>query len=132
MTRNASVQELGEKIEQLVRDHVAEMAGVAMAAVQRALVIGKSTVAAKGVAGRPRAASQRRGPTMVADLADRFYGAVSETPGETMSVLAKKVGASPRELHRPVANLKGVGRVRSVGERQRTRYFPMAPGHAAT
>jgi len=49
-----------------------------------------------------------------------------------MSVLAKKVGASSRELHRPVANLKRVGQVRSVGERQRIRYFPMAPGHAAT
>ena len=132
MTRNASVQELGEKIEQLVRDHVAELAGVAEAAVQRALVVGKSTVAAKGIAGRPRAASKRRGATMVADLADRFYEVVSETPGETMSVLANRVGASPRELHRPVANLKRVGQVRSVGERQRTRYFPMAPRHAAT
>ncbi|SRR6266852_1332916 len=132
MTKKTSVQELGEKIEQLVREHIAELPGVAMAAVQRGLVVGKPTVAAKGVAGRHRTASQRRGPTTVADLADRFYGVVSDTPGETMSVLAKKVGASPRELHRPVANLKRVGRVRSVGERQRTRYFPMAPGHAAT
>jgi len=79
MTTNGSVQELGEKIEQPVRDHVAELAGVAMAAVQRALVVSKSTVAAKGIAGRPRVASQRRRPTMVADLADRFYEVVSET-----------------------------------------------------
>jgi ribosomal protein L36 len=47
-------------------------------------------------------------------------------PGETMTVLGPQVGASARELHRPMQLLKRAGRVRSVGTRHSTRYFPMA------
>ena len=43
-----------------------------------------------------------------------------------MSVIAPVVGATARELNRPMLRLKQVGRVRSVGTRHATRYFPMA------
>lgn len=43
-----------------------------------------------------------------------------------MAVLAPRVGATPRELNRPALLLRRTGRVRSVGQRQATRYFPMA------
>src|ERR1019366_3122193 len=47
-------------------------------------------------------------------------------PGETMTVIAPTVGATARELNRPMLRLKQAGRVRSVGMRHATRYFPMA------
>lgn len=42
-----------------------------------------------------------------------------------MSVLAAELGVNARELNRPVGKLKLAGRVRSVGQRQQTRYFPV-------
>ncbi len=45
-----------------------------------------------------------------------------------MAVLAPAVGATPRELHRPMATLKRDGRVRSVGQRHQTRYYPTTDG----
>ena len=74
---------------------------------------------------KPRGDSQRRTPAEIAALGDRFYQAVCAKPGETMTVLAADVGASARELHRPMSLLKRDGRVRSVGQRHRTRYFPV-------
>jgi len=39
-------------------------------------------------------------------------------------VIAPTVGATPRELRRPSLLLRRAGRVRSVGQRHATRYFP--------
>ena len=61
--------------------------------------------------------------------ADSCSDPVSAKPGETMSVLMADVGASARELNRPVALLKRAGRVRTVGSRNNTRYFPMVAEH---
>lgn len=62
----------------------------------------------------------------MAALGQQFYQAVCERPGETMVVLAADIGSSPRELNRPVTILKRLGQVRSVGQRNLTRYFPLA------
>lgn len=43
-----------------------------------------------------------------------------------MIVLAPVVGSTARELSRPVFLLKRAGRIRSVGAKHATRYFPMA------
>jgi hypothetical protein len=42
-----------------------------------------------------------------------------------MSTLAAQVGEPPGALNRPAMHLKRSGRLRSVGQRQGTRYFPM-------
>jgi hypothetical protein len=42
-----------------------------------------------------------------------------------MAVIAQAVGAPARELNRPAIVLRREGRVRSVGQRGSTRYFPM-------
>lgn len=132
MTKKPGIGDLNEAIERVVREHLAELREGAVAALQRALVGGKPVVAVDAGNGRRRASRARRVPEAVTDLGRRFYEVVSQSPGETMSVLARNVGVTPRELHRPVANLKRAGQVRSVGERQRTRYFPMASGYATT
>ena len=68
----------------------------------------------------------RRTAAELASLGERFYEAVERSPGETMSVLALQLGLSPKVLELPVSHLKKVGRVRTMGERNRTRYLPMA------
>jgi hypothetical protein len=130
-TSNLSNQELTEQIERLVRQHVAEIQQAARQALERAFagaMVERAPVAraSRGSAPKERKQSKRRASSEVAALGERLYRAVCEHPGESMARLSAELGASARELHRPMALLKGAGRVRSVGERHATRYFPMA------
>jgi hypothetical protein len=61
----------------------------------------------------------------MAAVVEALYAAVCAQPGETMAVLAPQLGESPKQLHRPMSRLRRDGRVRSVGARSWTRYFPM-------
>lgn len=61
----------------------------------------------------------------MAALSERLYDAICSKPGEKMTVLAASVGVAPREMLVPSAKLKRAGRVRTVGRKQQTRYFPM-------
>jgi|SRR5436190_112201 len=134
MTTN---NELTEQIERLVRDHIATIRATAAAAVERAF--GATSSVAGSPLQRTRVASAatrtkpapRRSAEEVAALAEAFYTALRRSPGETMATLAPQAGASPRALQVAVARLKRAGRVRAVGQRQFTRYFPMTTAAAA-
>jgi len=135
MTTN---NELAEQIERLVRDHVVALRTAATAAVERAFAATRSTageppqrtrVVSAGARAKP---APRRAVEEVEALAEAFYAALRRSPGETMATLASQVGATPRALQVAVARLKRAGRVRSVGERQFTRYFPMTTAPTAT
>lgn len=76
-------------------------------------------------------AGKRRTPAEMAAMCERLYQAVCAHPGETMAVLTAHVGASVRELNRPMNQLKDAGRIRSAGSRNHTRYFPMAAAASA-
>jgi hypothetical protein len=78
------------------------------------------------LAPRPAGGARRRPRSEIAALGEQFYRAVCAKPGETMAVLAAEIGSSPRELNRPMTQLKNMGQVRSVGQRHLTKYFPMA------
>jgi len=132
MTNTKTNTDLGQRIEDMVREHVAASRKAAQDAVERAFA---SAAAAPTRAARRRTPSQgqkRRASADLVALGDRFYETVCAKPGETMTVLAANVGASARELHRSVTLLRRAGRVRSVGNRSLTRYFPMAKGAAAS
>jgi hypothetical protein len=107
-----------------VREHIAEIHRSTAAALERAFA--SSSKPQKPTAQLPvrRTLSNRRDPDVVAALAERLHEAVCAAPGETMSVLAEKIGATTSELNRPMNNLRRQGRLRSVGTRNRTRYFP--------
>ena len=78
-------------------------------------------------------APKRAAEELVA-LGEQFYVVLCRNPGERMTTLAPQIGASPGTLQVAVARLKSAGRVRSVGQRQHTRYFPLtnaAPAVAA-
>jgi hypothetical protein len=122
-------QDLCEGIEHLVEEYISATRAAAQAAVDRAF----ATPAAVDVKGRRQSrpveregSGVRRGPDEIGSLGERLYEAVCTMPGETMTVLAPVVGATARELHRPMTWLKRAGRLRSVGTRHATRYFPMA------
>lgn len=72
-----------------------------------------------------REGGARRTPAQVHALGERFYELLCKKPGSTMAVYSAELGVTSSELHRPVALLKRAKLVRSVGERQATRYFPL-------
>jgi predicted Rossmann fold nucleotide-binding protein DprA/Smf involved in DNA uptake len=116
------IEELQNKIERLVREHLAEQRRAATAAVERAFActtLPDRAPVARSTSGRRRARSE------MSALADRLYAAVRAKPGETIAVIAAEVGETAKALHRPMARLKQAGRVRSAGQRHLTRYFPM-------
>lgn len=109
------------KIEQLVRDHLAAQQRSAMAALGRVFAV---SMPSRG-ATAPTRKLNRRPAAEMAELTEQLWDAVRACPGETMTVLADRVSANARALHRPMFLLKRAGRVRSAGERNFTRYFPM-------
>jgi len=119
----ARIGNLEQQIESLVREHVASLRRTAEVAVDRAF--SRAGVAAEG-AGAPRKSGPRRVRAELSSLSERLYTAICAHPGAGMGVLAAALGATPRELNRPATHLRRAGRVRSVGQRQTTRYFPMA------
>ena len=115
---------LSQKIETVVHEHLAASRRTAEQALARAFAVG-SVLPKQSPAGAPRM-SRRRAPAEIDLLSEQLYHAVCAKPGETMTVLAPEIGAAARQLLHPMANLKRSGRVRSVGQRHLTRYFPVA------
>jgi hypothetical protein len=119
---------LDVQIERLIRQHLVAQQLAAKAAIERAFT---SAAPAARPSARGRASYRRRPSTEVAELATRLLDAVRACPGETMTVIAARVGLKPRALHRPMTHLKDAGQVRSAGERNFTRYFPMGLAKSA-
>ena len=125
MTSN---ERLEREIEKLVRAHLAACHRSATAAVSRAVAAAMSGSAPIIERARPprRVPRPRRSPEELARLDEQLYAAMCERPGETMAVLAGHLGMSSRSLQVSVQRLKRAERVRSVGLRPYTRYFPMS------
>ena len=129
MTNLMNPQDLCNGIEHLVQAHIAATRAAAQAAVERAFAPPVAAVAKRSPsesAGARRRSGVRRAPDEISMLGERLYEAVCKMPGETMTVLAPVIGTTARELNRPMVLLKRAERVRSVGTRHATRYFPMA------
>ncbi len=133
-------QDLAQQIDRLIREHIAAIRRAA-AAVEKAFAAAAREPDRKpqraharlvaGASTKVRAAP-RRPPDDIAELGEKFYVALRAAPGETMLTLAPVVGASPRALQVVVARLERANRVRSVGQRQHTRYFPMSAAATAS
>ena len=124
-TTKSLEQKIQSAVEQLLREHLAACEEGAAAAVRVAFERASkaSRTSARRKSARTRA--PRRSREEIAALEQRLYDAIRRHPGATMSVLAVAVGATARTLSRPATVLRRQGRVRSVGQRQYTRYFPM-------
>jgi hypothetical protein len=134
MTTNG---DLVKQIEDLVRQHVDALRASAAAALARAfaavppaLLATRASTSTKVV--RTRKQAPRRAPDELVALGERFYAVLCQRPGETMTTLAPQVGVAPRVLQVAVARLRRDGRLRAIGKRQHTRYYPMATSTAAS
>lgn len=122
--------DLAEQIETLVKRHVDALRTTAAAAVTRAFATAQASESARPSTStlkpvrRRKPAAPHRAPEELVALGERFYAALCRQPGETMAVLAAQVGVAPRVLQVAVARLRRTERVRAVGQRQQTRYFP--------
>lgn len=77
---------------------------------------------AKNCATPPKS---QRSADEIGALETRFLDVVRSNPGELMVTLAPLVGAKPAELRVPVTRLKAKKRIKMVGQRQFTTYFPV-------
>lgn len=126
MTNKNEIQGLTDQIEKLVRAHITAVSVDAAAAVQRAFAAVDTEL--EKTVKKPRTArpGRHRSKEEMEALGKRFYQELCQTPGAGIKALAAKVGVTSQELYRPVNNLKQAGRVRSIGQRQFTQYFPLA------
>lgn len=126
-------EDLIRQIEALVTAHIASSRRAAQEAVARAFAaaVVERPEARRRARAEASGTKKRRASSELEALGERFYRALCARPGETMTVLAAEVGASAGELHRAVARLKQAGKVRTVGERSSTRYFPLSSSAAA-
>jgi hypothetical protein len=119
---------LDQRIEQLIREHITAVQRSAREVLERAFAgtAGAPRKPARAAVGNTTAAEngKRRGPAEMSAFAERLYRAVCAYPGESMTALAKELGAAPSELQRPMALLRQSGRMHSVGQRHLTRYYP--------
>jgi hypothetical protein len=120
--------QLTQKIEQAVLEHLAATERAATEAISRAFTARRPSAARPASTPSERASTRRRrSASELSAMCEQLSHAVNATPGETMTVLALGLGHSPRELNRPMDRLRQEGRVRSAGQRHLTRYYPLSP-----
>ena len=120
-----TIEQLEKKIDDLIRTHIADVRRKAAAAVERAF----ASAAVKAPRARPAgrgSPSRRRGGDEIRELGALLYKALCAAPGATMTTLSRSIGKTPQELEHPAKYLKRTGKIRSVGARNATRYFPLA------
>lgn len=117
---------LSEQIDKLVREHLAQVRAEATVALEQAFAMSTRPTKATKPSGK-RGAGKRRDPVRVAELAERLHERIVAEPGESMTLYAQHLGASVRELHRPMTLLRRAERLRTTGVRNQTRYYP-TPG----
>ncbi|MEM7674624.1 MAG: hypothetical protein AAF449_01335 [Myxococcota bacterium] len=129
MTSPKTPEQLAEAIENLVAGYVEEARQMAQVA------LGQSFARHAAPAGRMKKKQRSRGqatsPTVARRSADelsavreQLYELICAHSGESMTLFSEQLGISVKDLHRPMSKLKAEGRIRSVGERNQTRYFP--------
>ena len=126
MRDTTSHQDLEQQIEQLVREHIVAVQRSVREAIDRAFAVSAGAVRkpAQKVATTAGTGGRRRARAELSAVAERLYRTVCARPGEGIVALAGELGVSARELQRPMALLRQSGRVRSVGQRHLTRYYP--------
>jgi len=128
MKNPSTPEQLADAIESLVASYMEEMRLAVQRAVERSL--SRCAVArtpSKRVETRrvtPSASTKRRTQTELDEVCEGLCKQVRARPGESMTTLAEEMGMPMSALQRPMAKLRTEGRVRSVGQRHLTRYFP--------
>ena len=140
--KTQSLTDLSRQIEQLIQEHISACREAAEDAVRRACSnVAPHTLSRRGLSPQrrlktPGPKAPRRGREEIQQLGERLAEIIAANPGEAVGFLATKLAINPRDLHRPLDLLRKSQRVRSVGKRHLTRYFPLGEQqnstHAAT
>jgi hypothetical protein len=123
-------EQLADAIESLVASYMDEVRLTAQRAVERSLTRwAVSRSPSKGsdtrrTAPRSHTRTGRRSRAALDEVCEQLCKLVRARPGESMVTLACEMGMPMSTLQRPMAKLRTEGRVRSVGQRHLTRYFP--------
>lgn len=75
--------------------------------------------------------TSQRSKDEIAALETQFLAVVRSNPGQSMAVLASQVGVKRSELRVPVVRLRAKKKIKLVGQRQFTCYFPVEGDVAA-
>lgn len=129
MTSPKTSEQLAETIENLVADYVEEARRTAQVALERSFArhtapTGRTPKKRAGQRAGTKPSVTRRSPDELAAVREQLYKLICAHPGESTTMFSDKMGVTVKDLHRPMAKLKAEGRIRSVGERNLTRYFP--------
>jgi hypothetical protein len=128
MKNPGSPEQLADAIEALVASYMDEVRLAAQRAVERTLTRGSvARPPSRGRSARPaapKAATKRRTAAELDEVCEQLCKAVRARPGASKTTLADEMGVAVGTLLAPMAKLRAEGRVRSVGERHLTRYFP--------
>lgn len=117
-----------QKIEQVVLEHLAATERAATEAITRAFATRRPSASRPVSAPEERGTKRRRrSVSELSALCEQLCQAVFSSPGEKMAVLAHGLGHPPSALNRPMDRLRQEGRVRSVGQKSLTRYYPLSP-----
>jgi phosphoribosylanthranilate isomerase len=118
-------QSLSAKIENLVREHIMLLQAEAAASVARAFEKTAKQKAVRKCTPAHIPAKKHRSKEEILEQTERLHGAILAKPGATMMEISEHLGLSAIQLHGSMMRLKDAKRVRSSGERQFTRYFPI-------
>jgi len=124
-----SALELADAIESLVASYMDSVRDAAQQAVGRAIAKPvarrrRSSSGARTTSATSRPTTARRTTTKLEEVCDALCERVCAQPGASMVELAEQMDADARSLRGPMAKLRAAGRVRSVGQRHLTRYYP--------
>lgn len=120
-------EQLEEQIAKALSSYFEAGQQIARRALERALSGKPKVASSRSMARAPRSERPRqrkRSRAVIDQLCESFWMAVSAHPGESMQFLAERVGECPSQLGIVVSRLKRADRIRTVGSRQFTRYFP--------
>jgi len=135
MKSPSTPEQLANAIESLVVSYIDEVRQAAQQAIERSL--SRSVQARRPTKSTdhrppaPRLATKRRTAAELDETCEKLCALVRARPGESIVTLAADMAASAGTLHRPMAKLRGEGRVRTVGERHLMRSLPAVVRPAA-
>ena len=68
---------------------------------------------------------ERRSPEDIDALVNHVMKELWTTPGQTITMLAARIGVVAKELRNPIRRLKSQGKLKTAGVNQFTKYFPV-------
>ncbi len=71
-----------------------------------------------------RAKGEKRDPRVLARTVTALHQAIQAAPGSGIEYLGKQMGTPTKDLTLPVKKLLAAKRIRTVGHKRATRYFP--------